>query len=181
MHKSGWPAVLPSSLEKINMGSGCWAPLFSSEPPLYLCLQHFSQQHWARFTWYSQELGGTPWLLWDYPSLQNKQFFTDTLSGVFPYRCPRVRRGQARRDLTCCVNPLDASCSPPEQCHSLSKTSTGAGAASGKPEGGTISHTSAHSSTLHVCRQLKIGCRRELLITHVSTETQLPYPSFTSS
>lgn len=112
MHNSCWPAVLPSSLEKINMGCGCWAPLSSSEPPLYLCLQHFSQQHWARFTRYSQELGGTPWLLWDYPSLQNKQFFTDTLSGVFPYRCPGVRRGQDRRDLTLCINPLGASCSP---------------------------------------------------------------------
>lgn len=123
---------------------------------------------------------GTPWLLWDYPSLQNKQFFTDALSGVFPYRCPGVRRGQDRRDLTC-VNPLDASCSSPEQCHSLSKTSTGTGAASGKPKGGIMSHTSAHSNTLHVCRQLKIECRKELLITNVSTETQLPYPSFPSS
>lgn len=112
MHNSGWPAVLPSSLEKINTGSGCWAPLFSSEPPLYLCLQHFSQQCWARFTRYSQELGGTPWLLWDYPPLQNKQFLKDTLSGVFPNRCLGVRRGQDRRDLTWCINPLGASCSP---------------------------------------------------------------------
>lgn len=60
---------------------------------------------------YSQEPGGTAWL-WDYSSLQNKQFFTDTLSGVFPYRCPGFRRGWDRRDLTWCINPLGASCSP---------------------------------------------------------------------
>lgn len=53
----------------------------------------------------------------------------------------------------------------PEQCPSLSKASMGTGAASGKPKLGSLSQTSAHGSTLHAWRQLKIRCRRELLVT----------------
>lgn len=45
------------------------------------------------------------------PPLQNKRFFSDSISGVFSHRCLGVSRGQDRRDLILCINPLSASCS----------------------------------------------------------------------
>lgn len=108
-------------------------------------------------------------------SLQNSSL---PLSGVFPSQMSRSQEGSGQEGFDIAYKSFRCKLQPPEQCHSLSKASTGTGAASKKPEGGSLSHTSAHSSTLQVCRQLKIGCRRELPITCVGTEASVAISQF---
>lgn len=90
------------------------------------------------------------------PSLQNKRFFTNSISGVFSHRCLGVRRGQDRRDLTRCINPPCASCSSQNNALHCPK----------HPWSSTRSCL-WKIQTLHAWKQLKIRCRREFLVTRV--------------
>lgn len=84
-----------------------------------------------------------------------------------PSQMSGSQEGSGQEGFDVVYKPSRCKLQPLEQCHSLSKASLGTGAVSGKPKGGSLSHPSARSSTLRVCRQLNIGCGRELLITSV--------------